>query len=123
MVYVSTILSFLAILGGLILCVAAIEVEMLKTPALYTIAFAAMILGAYEMDGTIKADQLDRKENKTLTEYCHPSRAERIVIEKYRVSVTLPYKTRVTVLPDRRCLKKGKRRESRTEGHESLTKV
>lgn len=115
MVYVDIILSTVLIAAAITLEVTlgtAIMLENDKTVSrkiqgvcITCISIIAVLIGTIELTQTIDQDTKDRKENKTLTEYCHPYRPERIIIQKSRNSVTMPYKVKVTVLPDGGCTK------------------
>lgn len=113
MTYVDIILSTILIAAAITLEVTlgtAIMLENDKTfsrkiqgVCITSISVTALFIGAIELKQTISQDLVDRKEN--LTDYCHPSRPERIIIQKSRNSVTMPYKVKVTVLPDGGCTK------------------
>lgn len=118
MVYLDIILSTLLILasGALMFSwffdrwvfdVIAVRSRKSARACIVSIGVTALFIGAIELKQTISQDLVDRKEN--LTDYCHPYRPERIIIQKSRNSVTMPYKVKVTVLPDAAC-SKGKRK-------------
>ena len=112
MVYGEVIGWFILISAGAVMILAILMSEtdddlrvFMTLPALAVFGFAGIFLGTSGLTETINKDQQSRKASRIINKYCHPSRPERIIIQKSRNSVTMPYKVKVTVLPDGGCTK------------------